>query len=387
MALDPEAEEFVPGRMWGVDSNPEYTEEQPFVVLLKDVLYMLSTNPEAFFDYMSTVTDAMNDAIEVETQLESVADVIFEQSILEPNFTYTGAKMCHYLFNNLKLPKNIRAFRSMINQRVKDVVISRNELLENPETVGTVHGTSFFLAELFLMIEILKDGKQCKVQAYRGGLQELMEALVSHPNTANAKCLAKLLKMVGAAIDEFDKERQDGEASKQIAKIIDKVKQHLADGCQFDKSVNYMWLNLLELRASNWGLGSGEAKSNPVTAGGDAPFSNGPVFYDAEGKVIPEADLDFEAQYAEQQLESDFQDFIAENDEIDELENDFSELEIPAEEFDEQEQYLAPPMGGAAKNDVESLDPEVEQALEEFLQESKNKGTYGYSSRHWSSAS
>lgn len=58
---------------------------------------------------------------------------------------------------------------------------------------------------------------------------------------------------------------------------------------------------------------------------------------------------DFEAQYAEQQLESDFQDFIAENDEIDELENDFSELEIPAGEFDEQEPYLAPPMGGAAK--------------------------------------
>lgn len=42
------------------------------------------------------------------------------------------------------------------------------------------------------------------------------------------------VQMVGAAIDEFDKERQDGEASKQITKIIDKVKQHLAEG-QFDK--------------------------------------------------------------------------------------------------------------------------------------------------------
>lgn len=52
--------------------------------LLKDVLYMLSTNPVTFHEYMSTVADALNDSITTDSQLEDVAEAIFEQVRTRP---------------------------------------------------------------------------------------------------------------------------------------------------------------------------------------------------------------------------------------------------------------------------------------------------------------
>lgn len=45
MALNAEAEEFVPGRMWGLDSNPGYTEVCHFCLMMFKVLHMYRSIP------------------------------------------------------------------------------------------------------------------------------------------------------------------------------------------------------------------------------------------------------------------------------------------------------------------------------------------------------
>ena len=85
-------------------------------------------------------------------QLEQVAEVILENGITEPNFRYTGARLCDNLSLHLTVILEGATLRQILMQKCNSLFKSREALLaEKPERL---RGFIIFLAELFQQLEI-----------------------------------------------------------------------------------------------------------------------------------------------------------------------------------------------------------------------------------------
>lgn len=312
MTLSATAVEFTPGKYWsGLPVQEE--KESDYMFELKDILYQLSINPGLFQECMNSLTDILSVAIREDWQLDEVADVIFEQSTMEPNFTYTGARMVDHLFRNLPNPPGRRHMRTLINQRAKKVVVRRKEMALDPAQQKRLHGVTMFMAELFMNMEIVGgDGTVQKIKVYRAALQELFESLTDNPSEANLKCLGNIFKLAGKTIEDYDREMSNSASSELINKIFNDGRNYIVSG-QVDRSVRDQWLRLIEFRASDWGrrqvkdkghrpqyeepgpAGAAGAAAMNGAAGGDV-FTNIPTFYSAKGTVISAEEAGFNAE-------------------------------------------------------------------------------------------
>ncbi|XP_022101773.1 polyadenylate-binding protein-interacting protein 1-like [Acanthaster planci] len=396
--------EFVPGKPWpGVNGAPapqpqqwSNGSEQPpyfnsstepdFVTMVKDVLFSLSVSPGLFEDYMKSMVEHLNAAVRSNKDLGLIADIIFEQSVLEPNFRYTGARACDYLISHLELPPAITKFRSHINQRVKEAVESREAMARDPNKLTRLHGATMFLAELFLISEVHvpeAKGPQ-RIDVYRVALSELMDTLLNSASDENLKCLGLLLKLSGKEIEDYDREQNNKTSSEQLSKIFLKARQYVTNQA-VDKNVRELWLQLIELRAKRWGQGSGASYSGSTTApppagssgymsgGGDtapAMFSNQPVFYDSQGKVISAAEAGFGDEY-DGDLENWAYYQTTEDDGSADPYTDYapSSTADPYAEYDwDPSHYQQEPAAELDyADDLDELDAEIQKAFSDFL--------------------
>nr|XP_054764510.1 polyadenylate-binding protein-interacting protein 1-like [Lytechinus pictus] len=303
MTLSATALEFVPGRYWnGLQNEPEYD----YIVELNDILYQLSINPGLFQECMNSLTDILSVSIREDWQLSEVADVIFEQSIMEPNFTYTGARMIDHLFKTLPVQPGGRNIRTLINERAKEIVVRKEEMALDPAQHKRLHGVTMFMAELFMNMEIIGgDGTIHKVKVYRVALQELFQSLTDHPSEANLKCLCNIFKLAGKTIEDYDREMSNSQSSELINKIFNDGRNYIVNG-EVDRSIREQWLRLIEFRASDWGRrsinGQRSKYEEPIgavamngAAGGDV-FTNIPTFYSSKGTVISAEEAGFNAE-------------------------------------------------------------------------------------------
>ena len=84
--------------------------------------------------------------------LESLAEIILENGINEPNFRYTGARLSDYLSLHLTVIIEGATLRQIIMQKCNREFKQREILLKNnPERL---RGFVLFLAELFQQLEI-----------------------------------------------------------------------------------------------------------------------------------------------------------------------------------------------------------------------------------------
>lgn len=84
--------------------------------------------------------------------LEAIAETILENGITEPNFRYTGARLCDYLSLHLTVILEGATLRQILMQKCNSLFKSRDTLVaENPERL---RGFTIFLAELFQQLEI-----------------------------------------------------------------------------------------------------------------------------------------------------------------------------------------------------------------------------------------
>ena len=155
------ASEFVPGQF---DSpadpgDPDdkgageaQQEQHPSVSLLYEAMYQLTLEPGRFDSIARQLTQDLNTVITDYETLENLAEIILENGINEPNFRYTGARLCDYLSLHLTVIIEGATLRQIIMQKCNREFKLREKMLQdNPEHL---RGFILFLAELFQQLEI-----------------------------------------------------------------------------------------------------------------------------------------------------------------------------------------------------------------------------------------
>ena len=188
-SLSAAASEFVPGQFdspaetdkndgdTGDGAEDEDKRQHPSVTLLYDSMYQLTLEPGRFDSIARQLTQDLNTVITDYETLEGLAEIILENGINEPNFRYTGARLCDYLSLHLTVIIEGATLRQIIMQKCNREFKLREKLLkDDPEHL---RGFILFLAELFqqLEIQVYKDYTMIKL------IPRKLDACV------NAKCI------------------------------------------------------------------------------------------------------------------------------------------------------------------------------------------------------
>ena len=159
---------FVPGQFDAPSETKEAEKEEesqhPSITLLYDAMYQLTLEPGRFDSIARKLTEDLNQVITEYQTLESLAEIILENGINEPNFRYTGARLSDYLSLHLTVIIEGATLRQIIMQKCNREFKQRETLLkENPERL---RGFVLFLAELFQQLEIQAGLVHCLLCVY-----------------------------------------------------------------------------------------------------------------------------------------------------------------------------------------------------------------------------
>ncbi|XP_015238106.1 PREDICTED: polyadenylate-binding protein-interacting protein 1 [Cyprinodon variegatus] len=345
--LSASAPEFVPFGMSSYeepayyDDSESYYSESSLADTVTDFLDHLSSSPGSFDFDVENITGMLNCWVTTEELLKELVELIFTQSTAIPNFAYTGARLCNYLSHHLTLSPQSGNFRRLLLQRCQLEYEQRNVAVRgNPEVQKKFHSFVLFLGELYLNLEI-KSGKAPpnRAEILLLALKDLLESLLSHPVDANLICAVKLLKLTGSILDDAWK----ASGRPHMDELVQRIETILLDAtCSRD--VRQMLLKLVELRSSDWGrVCSAAATSNATPDNDPNYFMNEPTFYTEDGTPFTAADPEYAEKYQELLEKQDY----------------FHEVdgENGNEEYDFEDE----------------MDPEIEEAYENFCLESEKK--------------
>lgn len=264
--------------------------------------------------------------------LSTVVTLIFEQAVMEPNFTYTAARLCNHLSQHLSQRSPKGNFRQLLLIRCEDEYNLKEKAItsKNEEERRNFHNFVLFLGELYL--NLMVGGNKAHILGE--GLRAIIHTLLEHPSHDNLRCGVRVLKLTGAALElssQSDSQAEMDRIGDHIERVI------LDDTC--DRDCRAELLKITKLRASNWGR-----LNNPVPSTSESQpetdpnyYMNEPVFYTSQGIPFTAADPEFKEQFERVLLYED------------ELHEFASGLE-----------------GG-------DMDPEMEEAYEAFCRETERK--------------
>ncbi|XP_070562865.1 polyadenylate-binding protein-interacting protein 1-like isoform X2 [Ptychodera flava] len=276
--------------------------------LLKDSMFQLMSNPASFDELLKKLVDKFNQSVTNEKSLLEIIDIIYDLSIEEVNFRYTGARMCDYLSRYMKVETESGTFRQHLLKRLHQEFEKKNESIKNPKTIPRFHGFTLFVGELFENFKIKVDttGKIERIRVLRNALQDLIILLLDHSNYENVKCAINVLKLTGAILEEFEIEHQGSQDG--MNKIFSKVRQ-LSEDKNVHRHNRENLVKLITLRGSGWDRKSRDDITVPsenmnslaaAAAAGVQEYSNEPVFFSPDGRQItPEEAGYFYEEYEE----------------------------------------------------------------------------------------
>ncbi|XP_032874380.1 polyadenylate-binding protein-interacting protein 1 isoform X2 [Amblyraja radiata] len=257
--LSASAPEFYPSGFMAVSSKATADEAYvdfeipPDLTLadyLQDFLSLLTSHPGSFELEIGQFTEMMNTWVNTDEILQEVVEIIYQQATTVPNFTYTAARLCNYLSQNLTINPRNSNFRQLLLQRCETEYSKRNEAANGDEKARKkFHSFVLFLGELYLNLEIKGvNGSVTRAEILQIGLCELLSALFSKPVDDNLTCAVKLLKLTGSILEDA----WNKQGKSDMAEIIQRVENVVLDS-DCSRDVKHMLLKLVELRSSNWG--------------------------------------------------------------------------------------------------------------------------------------
>lgn len=344
--LSANAPEFVPSGFYGYeesipDDESDSYGEPTLADMVTDFLCHLSSSPGSFESDVEHITHLLNSYVSTEELLLELVELIYTQSTEIPNFSYMGARLCNYLSHHLTINPTKGNFRQLLLKRCQTEYEQRDKAVcGDPDTQKRFHSYVLFLAELYLHLEVKgAKGTLNRAQILLGALKDLMISLLSHPVDANLICAVKLLKLTGSVLD--DEWKSSGQ--QHMEEIIQRIETVLLDAtCSRD--VRQMLLKLVELRSSDWGRVKGATAASSATPDNDPNyFMNEPIFYTEDGTPFTAADPDFAEKYQEiMDKQNYFHDVYGEN-------------------------------GNEGSDFEDEMDPDIEEAFENFCLESERK--------------
>lgn len=300
-SLDPSVDEFVPGQFdcdgsaIGVQQQEVEEEVQhPSLSILYEAMCQLTLEPGRFDSIARRLTQDLDMVLEDYEHLEQIAEVILENGINEPNFRYTGARLCDYLSLHLTVIIEGATLRQILMQKCNSLFKARESLLtEKPERL---RGFVLFLAELFQQLEIQVGAVVQRVSVLGDAIPALVLTLARRPNRDNVRCLVQTLKCCGSVVEEEERSKAGpGPGTGQPTPVMDRTMEVLArladtGGEELEEGGADMIRSLVRLRAANWG------HSPPGTANiQEMPgaFQLDPTFYAPDGEVMTMEEYSF----------------------------------------------------------------------------------------------
>ena len=324
----------------------------------RSTLYDMTIQPGSVEDALRPIIAMLNTCSE-DTAVNTIVEILFEQSIAEPNFRYTGAKVVQYLSNELKSIPLFANFRNLFLTRCKEEYLKKEELISHPESISRLCGFTMFMGELFLHLEVEKGGKKEKIATIRFVIRDLLLVLLEHPTDETVKCATQLLKMAGAAIEDTAHLNKPDEGNYSgVFSCLERLSsfQHL------NKTSQLLISSVLNLKSSNWGRRDSSSSQSNIPSQYSQNFElNEPVFYNSQGQPISREEAGFNDYnsylMAEEEAAEEFARWEA--GELDDGQYYESWSSYP-ENYDYQQQI-------ENYDDNNYMDDETEAAYEEFL--------------------
>lgn len=330
------------------------------------ILYEMTIQPGNVNDSMKPVVDMLHNCSD-EQAVNNIVEILFEQSITEPNFRYTGAKVVNYLSQELKAIPAFANFRGLFLTRCKEEYLKKEELISHPESVSRLCGFTMFMGELFLNLEAIKDGVSEKIATIRFVIRDLLVVLLDHPTDETVKCATQLLKMAGAAIEDSVHLNKPDEGNYEpiFTKLVElQSYQHL------NKTSQLLITSVLNLKSSNWGRRDSSSSQSQIQSQYSQGYDiNEPVFYNSQGQPISREEAGF----------NDYNYYMMAEEEAAE---EYARLQ--AGELDDQQYYQQ--WSSYPENydiqleqyDDNYMDDEMEAAYEEFLKSQVQSQRHGH---------
>ncbi|KAM4810286.1 polyadenylate-binding protein-interacting protein 1 isoform 2-T2 [Rhinophrynus dorsalis] len=352
--LSVNAAEFYPSG-YSVESN-NYVEENGGYIIppeptlseyVQDFLNHLTEQPGSFEAEIYPFSEILSSCVTADDMVQDLVELIYVQATTVSNFSYTGARLCNYLSNNLHTQS--RNFRQMLLLRCQTEFDKRDQAAKGDlPTRKRFHAFVLFLGELYLNLEIKgAKGQVTRAEILQTGLRELLNALFSNPVDDNLICAVKLLKLTGSVLEDAWKEK----GMSCMEEVIQRIENVVLDA-DCSRDVKQMLLKLVELRSSNWGRVQVASTFKEATPDNDPNyFMNEPTFYTSEGVPFTAADPDYQEKY---------QELLDREDLFPDYEENGTDLSGGGDAFFDD-------------YDDDEMDPEMEEAYEKFCLESECK--------------
>ncbi|PNF41737.1 Polyadenylate-binding protein-interacting protein 1 [Cryptotermes secundus] len=291
------------------------------------VMQHLTLNPGTFDDLITPLVDTFGLWLGNAETLSSVVNVIVEQSIMEPNFRYSGARLCNFL-NNEFPPGERSTFRTfLLNRCQQEHAQISNYIYTDP---GRLHGYVLFMAELFMQLECAKGYGQ-RIEILGKALLEALSLLLSNATSGNIKCICQVLKLAGQPLDAQDQTNMN-----QVMESL----LHLLNSPVVESDVRRLVSSVVNLRHVGW-VDTSNFMPHASTTQLYNPYLNEPVFYGPDGQIITQEESQF-------------------------LQESVCRIPDP-EEYDDYGEE-----GDNVWEPDDEMDEEIQVAFEQFLQMGKN---------------
>jgi len=295
--LSVSASEFVPGQYESArEEQSEDSGQHPSVTILYDSMYQLTLEPGRFDSIARKLTKDLNEVIQDYETLETLAEIILENGINEPNFRYTGARLCDYLSLHLTVIIEGATLRQIIMQKCNREFKQRESLLAN--NAERLRGFILFLAELFQQLEIQVGAVVQRVAVLGDALPQLISTLATQPDKENVKCIVQTLKCCGSVLEEEERNKPSTNGSTPTMDKTMEQLDKLASTSDMESSLIEMLKNLVKLRKSNWG----HSPPGSVAGSGDqmpgmGTYQLDPTFYAPDGQTLTMEEYSFLEEY------------------------------------------------------------------------------------------
>ncbi|XP_071444875.1 polyadenylate-binding protein-interacting protein 1 [Hetaerina americana] len=333
--LSADAKEFYPkGYLPQQDHNAQRGGEENSEVKCRigELIASLTRDPGEFDRALTPLREKFVLWLQDPGAVHTMVDDIVEQSVVETNFRYNGARLCSFLYN-LSGTIATSVFRSYLISRCTKLSSSRDDSQRSRS-----YGVAIFLAELFMQLEdgdggsAGGGGRGRRIQALGEQLFSLLEKLIIQALTANAyaqnskspapaavaaenegeglKCVCQALKLAGWQLEEMNRSRMN-RLSNDLA--------HAAGGLAGERGVRRIATAVGDLRRAGWGRRnlsfSGDATTMPSPSAplqcrgveGSSQWHGGggrgrgyynsnvddPVFYGPDGQILTAEESNF----------------------------------------------------------------------------------------------
>lgn len=297
-SLSVSAAEFVPGQYSDSGGDGEGSgQAHPSVGILYDAMYQLTLEPGRFDSIARKLTQDLNEVITDYETLELLAEIILENGINEPNFRYTGARLCDHLSLHLTVTIEGATLRQILMQKCNSLFKARASLVS--ERPDRLRGFILFLAELFQQLEIQVGAVVQRVAVLGDAIPELVTTLASRPERENIKCIVQTLKCCGSVLEEEErgKPATHGSETPAMDRCMAQLAQ-LSDLASLEPSLAESLKSLVKLRAANWGHSPpGSALPMQDITPGLGTYQLDPTFYAPDGEVLTMEEYTFLEEY------------------------------------------------------------------------------------------